>query len=776
MQRTINSPGVQIFERDRSIVAQPNAGTNIFVAGFTPQGPTDEVIKITTRDELDSIYGTPTNSAERYFYYSVRELLNSPASIYTFRLPYGAGKGEGFNDSYTALVYPVVAAEPTAVTTTRNLDLSAATYFLGEPYQVSLTPSEYTSVVEGSLFDWTSTATPLSTFETGVKSAVLSALGGAGLIILDKAQTSINSQFEGYYIGIADNVNNDPSSNFDAITKAFTTSLTGNVIGTTTLDYTQIPDTTLQFNLSATVNGASNSISQIMENLTDYDISGREDDDLLHIGVFKLRKSVYANESFKLDFVLDEGIVGSIDSFRKQLNPFGGPSVPFFLEAQDTNSKNIEVLVNPFISNKFRQSSLNSNGIPLKKIRVVTNNLLTTSFSNISAAVGTTVNILSTLNTSVKTADALFPLGSYNPVLITQKIIGSLPDKLDRALESVKNDEVYDIDIVAEAGLGSVYAISQASGNSYYDDTVYTKTLKDKVDLLRTSSELTGAGTTIRNDYRAIFSKFNNFCDPSNGGRGDCMFIADPIRHIVVTGKNNKIMDDKTRIFQKDIYWAMRHQFELENTSYGAGYGNWVQVYDEFSGEKSWVPFSSYQAAIFARSDFSDFPWSAAAGYNRGLVTNALDIAINPNQKQRDELYKININPVIFSPSQGIVVFGQKTLSRKPSAFDRINVRRLFLALERPTKKSTQFFVFEPNNEFTRTRLVNNLRPIFETAKQNSGCADYLIVCDERNNTDQVVDNNELKVDILIKPTRTAEFILCSFTATRTDAVFAELI
>jgi phage tail sheath protein FI len=130
----------------------------------------------------------------------------------------------------------------------------------------------------------------------------------------------------------------------------------------------------------------------------------------------------------------------------------------------------------------------------------------------------------------------------------------------------------------------------------------------------------------------------------------------------------------------------------------------------------------------------------------------------------------------MFSASQGIVVFGQKTLNRKPSAFDRINVRRLFLALERPTKKAAQFFVFEPNNEFTRTRLVNTLQPIFERAKQNGGCVDYLIVCDDRNNTPTIIDNNELKVDILIKPTRTAEFVLCSFTATRTDAVFSELI
>jgi hypothetical protein len=773
--RTINSAGVEIFERDLSLITQASVGTSIFVAGYTPSGPSDEVLKITTRDELEAIYGTPTNSAERYFYYTVRELLNSPANIYTFRLPYGSGSGDGFGSQHSALVYPVVAATPTGTTTTRNLDLSAGTYFLGEPYQITLSETEFAQAMEGTLFDWSATASPLSSFSS-VKANTLSAMGGAGIIVLDKAQTTINSQFEGYYVGIADNVNLNPASNFDAITRAYTTSLTADVIS----DYTQIPNGTLQFNLSATAGGATGSISQVMENLTDYNIADREDDDLLNVGVFKLRKSVYATEAFKLDYVLDDRIVGSIDTFRTQLNPNGGPSVPFFLETQDTNSRNVEIMVNPFISNKFRESSLDSSGNPIKKIRVVTESLLATSYTTLSAVLGTTQQVLSGLSTAVGTANALYPLGVYNPVKITQKIIGNVPTKINRALESIKNDEIYDIDVVVEGGLGTIFTMTSAAGTAYYDDTLYNNALKAKVDSLRTSQDIfyNTVATDLRANYSAIFNQFENFCNlPSNtGGRGDCMFIADPIRHILVTGRNTKILSDRTKNFQTDVYWAIRHQFELENTSYAATYGNWVQAYDDFTGEKVWLPFSGYQAAIMARSDAAEFPWSAPAGFTRGLVTNALDIAINPNQKQRDEFYKININPVMFSPAQGVVVFGQKTMSRKPSAFDRINVRRLFLALERPTKKAAQFFVFEPNNEFTRTRLVNTLTPIFEVAKQNGGCYDYLIVCDERNNTPQVIDTNELKVDILIKPTRTAEFILITFTATRSDANFEELI
>lgn len=778
--RVIQSPGVEIRERDLSLIAPPNIGTNVFVAGFTNQGPSDEVLKITTRDELENIYGVPTNSAERYFYYSVRELLNSPANIYTFRLPYGSGAGDGFGSQHSALVYPVQAYVPSTSAVTSNLELSAATYFLGQPVHVNLTEDQFNQAVQGTLFDWSTTGS------TATQLSSLSALGKAGLIILDKAQTTINSQFEGYYVGVADNTNLNPASNFDSIVAAQTLSLTATFVGlsgVTQQSYTTIPNGTLQFNLSATFNGPSNSISQIMENLTDYNIDDRDDDDLLNIGVFKLRKSVFATEAFKLDYVLDDAIVGSIDSFRKQLNPLGGPAIPFFLESSDELSRNVEILVNPYISNKFTQSSLDSNGIPLKKVRVITRSLesaigVSTSFFPAYGVDGTAFAILQDV---LGYADSLYPLGAFSSSTLTQKFVGNIPTKVNRALESIKNDEVYDIDVLVEAGLGTIFTMASAAGTSYYDDTLYNATLKTKIDSLRTSGDISNVAnaTEIRANYSAVFNQFENFCNlPSNtGGRGDCVFLADPIRHTMVVGKNTKVLSDRTKSFQVDVYWAIRHQFELENTSYAAAYANVVQVYDEFTGEKIWMPSSAFLGAIFARSDAAEFMWAAPAGFTRGLLTtSALDLAINPNQKQRDELYKTNLNAITFSAGAGFVVLGQKTLSRKSSAFDRINVRRLFLALERPTKKVSKYYLFEPNNEFTRTRFVNTLTPIFEYAKQNGGVYDYLIIADERVNTPQVIDNNELRATILIKPTKTAEYIIVEFTATTTDANFQEIV
>jgi phage tail sheath protein FI len=195
-----------------------------------------------------------------------------------------------------------------------------------------------------------------------------------------------------------------------------------------------------------------------------------------------------------------------------------------------------------------------------------------------------------------------------------------------------------------------------------------------------------------------------------------------------------------------------------------------------FLNKQVWVPSSGYAAAVYAQTAQTAYPWIAPAGFNRGTLNNVTDIAINPTQKQRDLLYKINVNPIAYFNNDGFVVFGQKTLFRKPSAFDRVNVRRLFLTLEKETQSLLKFFVFEPNTFATRNRLKGALVPIFDQAKLNDGLYDYLLVCDETNNTPSVIDNNELRISIYIKPVRAAEFILADFIATRTGIDFSELI
>jgi len=265
----------------------------------------------------------------------------------------------------------------------------------------------------------------------------------------------------------------------------------------------------------------------------------------------------------------------------------------------------------------------------------------------------------------------------------------------------------------------------------------------------------------------------NQFCGET---RKDCLLIVDPLRHIFVQGEDYKVLDDTTKNFSAHVYWTMKNLNAATNSNYACTYGNWVKAYDNEYGDFVWLPFSGYEANIMANVDANLQPWYAAAGLNNGVIRNIVDIAVNPTQKQRDLLYRINVNPVVFFPGDGYVVWGQKTLQKKPSAFDRINVRRLFLVLEKATLAVMRYFVFEPNTVFTRTRVVNVLTPIFEIPKNNEGVYDYLIVCDERNNTPAVCDKNELVCDIYLKPVRIAEYILVNFIATRTDQDFTELL
>tara|TARA_R100001079_G_scaffold109797_1_gene83523 strand:+ start:1952 stop:4339 length:2388 start_codon:yes stop_codon:yes gene_type:complete len=791
-QRTITSPGVEIRESDLSLTAPANVGTNIYVTGFAQQGPIDEVLRITTTQELVQVFGTPTNSSERYFHYTLRELLNSPSNVYAGRLPYGVGTGDGFGSKYSALAYPVTAVGSSGILGTLSQSGSAV-YVLGAPVHVDLTESQYLSAVAGQGYTWQSADTDARKIESLVGTNNIQGLGHAGVIVLNKAQTTINQSFEGLYVGITDNVNVNPASNFNSISGVKTTTAAATA-GERASDLTDIPNGTLTFNLTANYeNGTNNSVSEVIDNLVDYDLDSREFDDYLSLGVFKLRKSIYANEAFKLDYTLTDGVIGSINTFRKQLNPNGGPDVSSYISNRTSGSNNITVLVNDNLSNRLAGGeNLNDDGTPKKRIRVLSDNLGGASFSTIGFSISTVadagaaslIGLRRALGGGVAggiepDASFLYPGAAYTDQTVTNKLLGNIPSKIERSLDNIKNDEVYNIDVVVEGGLGTIYSVMCADSDyGYYDEFSQTNNVVQAVDALRTSGTPTAKGIQLRNDYAAVFNKFEKFVKPpyEGGDRGDCIFIADPIRQIFVQGENTKILDDKNNNFQTDVFWPVKHQFENENTSYATTYGNWSLVNDSYTGQNVWVPFSGFAGAAMARTDAVAFPWFAPAGFTRGLVGNALDICVNPNQKQRDEFYKANINPVAQFPNQGIVIFGQKTLQKKPSAFDRINVRRLFLALERPTKQLTRQFVFEQNSEFTRTRLVNALTPIFERARNNEGLFDYLIVCDERNNTPSVIDANELVVDIYLKPTRTAEFILVNFYATRTDANFQELV
>lgn len=247
--------------------------------------------------------------------------------------------------------------------------------------------------------------------------------------------------------------------------------------------------------------------------------------------------------------------------------------------------------------------------------------------------------------------------------------------------------------------------------------------------------------------------------------RKDCIAILDCMYGDVVFNKGNETVD----------LMEYRNGTLNENTSYASIYSNWIEVYDKWNGKYRWCPASGHVAGIVANTDNVSDPWFAPAGLNRALITNIRRLAWNPTLGDRDLLYKNGLNPIVSFSGQGKVIWGQKTLLQKESAFNRINVRRLFIILEKAISTAAKYFLFEPNDDLTRLQLINMIDPFLRDVRSRRGVYDYMIVCDATNNTPERIDRNELWCDIYIKPTRAAEFIVLNFIATKTGASFSEL-
>jgi phage tail sheath protein FI len=198
-------------------------------------------------------------------------------------------------------------------------------------------------------------------------------------------------------------------------------------------------------------------------------------------------------------------------------------------------------------------------------------------------------------------------------------------------------------------------------------------------------------------------------------------------------------------------------------------------MYDKYNDVYRFVPLNGDTAGLCAYTDGVADPWFSPAGYNRGSVRGAIKLAYNPMKADRDILYKARINPVVDFPGQGVTLFGDKTALTKPSAFDRINVRRLFLVLEKAIATAAKYMLFEFNDEFTRAQFRNMVEPFLRDVQGRRGIFDFKVVCDSTNNTGEVIDRNEFIGDIYIKPARSINFITLNFIAVRTGVAFSEV-
>ena len=211
-------------------------------------------------------------------------------------------------------------------------------------------------------------------------------------------------------------------------------------------------------------------------------------------------------------------------------------------------------------------------------------------------------------------------------------------------------------------------------------------------------------------------------------------------------------------------------------SSYAFMDSGWKYQYDKYNDVYRWVPLNGDIAGICARTDANRDPWFSPAGVTRGVIKNVVKLSWNPSKSDRDTLYKAGVNSVVTFPGEGTILYGDKTLLNRPSAFDRINVRRLFIVLEKSIARAARSSLFEFNDEFTRAAFINIVEPYLRDVKGRRGVYDYRVICDTTNNTPEVIDQNKFVGDIYIKPARSINFIQLNFVAVRTGVAFEEII
>ena len=305
------------------------------------------------------------------------------------------------------------------------------------------------------------------------------------------------------------------------------------------------------------------------------------------------------------------------------------------------------------------------------------------------------------------------------------------------------------IDVVLTGGIDDLSATDgqlMTAWNIFADDSQYD------ISLLPVGK----ASSTVANSIIAMAESRADcvvFVSPENVDTGDI---------IIGTGS------DAT-----DMINAYRN--ELPSSSYAVMDSGYKYQYDRYNDKYRWVPLNGDVAGTCARTDSQQDPWFSPGGLNRGQIKNVVKLAVNPSKTDRDALYKNGVNPVVTFPGQGTVLFGDKTLLAKPSAFDRINVRRLFIILEKSIATAAKFQLFEFNDSFTRAQFRNLVEPFLRDVQGRRGITDFVVKCDDSNNTGEVIDANQFVADIFIKPNRSINFITLNFVAARSSVAFSEI-
>lgn len=730
MIRTLLSPGVELNEVDKS---QYNATTidtyKVLLPGFASKGKLSLPTTITSLTQFKNDYGTPTNEAERYAYNATNIILNGGGEVIFARLPYAESA------NYPCTTYTVgdavavsgelsvLSATDPSITSANTITMSD-TAMLDVSQYIDLASSQGIGTNDIKIVDITRSEYATYTSE-GSK---INCLGILPVITTAANALAIASQLTGV------NMYNITDTTIDAINAFESLSAVQYITANDPLTFANTSN-----NWLVPVNSivGANTQQSISKNAAEFfpTISYFAGSDQTDIDTTVYDKSYFSYIGVVVYKLEVDSATGCLQA--TPVEAFAGSVIKDAVDIRTNASTYIENVVN----NTSKYIKLYAN---------VSDNTIQDSILYVEPTLGTILGNAPIANTAktIKFAD--------------------ITSNLDDILNSQSNILTNTIDVVCDAGVSTIGQFVTYSS----DLSATIPTDGDAAAFDPDSNTISAVNVDTTAAWRAIVDKIKGFCQNT---RKDCVFITESPRHFSIKGRN-KIVDGTNASITvgKNITPNIRYISGI-NSSYGWGYAVWFKIADAHSGKMFWMPPSAFGVAAYVNTRRNTSVWAAPAGITRGAISVA-DTSFEPDLQARNALYSNAWNYSLTYVNQGTVLEGQKTFQIKTSAFDRINVRSTFLYLERRVFNIARNYIYEPNTAYTRQQFVDAVTPMFANMQAAGGIYDYKIIADSTINTPEIIDANEFRIKIGIKPTRTIEFIMIEFVALRTGSTFTELV
>ena len=722
------SPGVLVREVDLTVGRADNVLDNIgAIAGPFAIGPVEEPIDITTERDLINVFGKPLSTDAQYEYWM------SASSF----LSYGG-------------ILKVARVDGSNLVNANAIRNSAGVSTAGEPSLKIKNYDDYEANYADDIADYIFAAKNPGSWANNLKVCVIDDKADQ-ILTVGSAFTSVAT----VGMGVTTTLTNVPSAGIGA-TSSFNGFLKGIITG--------IGASTIEVKINSLVSDAG------VETIVDYAKKSR-------LGSFT---AATGGGNLTVDLITNAGVSTASSTINTGTNPILDWYDQQTLSLTNTSIFWSSIAPKPGTS----QYAVNRNGRS-DEIHVVI-------IDDTGTVTGIQGNLIETHLGLSKATDAISAVNSpqriwwkeYLAVFSNYVYAGDNPSDILNPNEPVvatgfseaftqftTSEGLWNIDAQDKtySALGNVtYTLS--GGKDYSDSGGMTATLGD----LFTAYNLFSNADEIEVDYLIMGpgmgnkfesqAKANQLISIANG-RKDCIAVISPHRADVVDITNTDTQTDNILSFFSP----------LSSSSYAVFDSGYKYTYDRFNNKFRYIPCNADIAGLMVRTSIVAYPWFSPAGQQRGILNSAIKLAYNPNKAQRDQLYPLRINAIVNQPGIGILLFGDKTALGYASAFDRINVRRLFLTIEQALQRSAQAQLFELNDEITRANFRNIVEPYLRDVQAKRGLFGFLVVCDASNNTPDVIDNNEFRADIFLKPAKSINYVTLTFVATRTGVSFEEV-